>query len=226
MFPEEVVQKIREQSPECFDTAQRVTENFLKKGVLLAQGRVSIDHRYATEVAYLDVISLWRGRVERTDHQVLLRLQYLTKSNMDMGEGFPGETAMNGTAIFVDGPMWENAPIQEADIVNQLALAIHDWKVPAWANPSRGPFMGNLVLGDSIWTSIPAHHPLLLQHLCLCLGSFDGSYTEKLRMLKGTVGNSLRATVRERALHSLRSRFGSFIAQARRESLLTWFGSP
>ena len=173
------------------------------------------------QFAEIEIIELSNWGTLKKTRDVLLALKFRVESDMQQND-----IGLLGTAIFIDGPTCDGIPIQQSDVINQLATYVDDWSKfkPEWLG-STDSFVGCYVLSNDVRTKVSASHPLILPTISMCFGSFRGTYDRHLFLAEATTQSGADYDARKQALHSLSKHFGSFVAQAQRESARNYFGS-
>lgn len=224
MYPEEVYEDLRKSNPWSLDIAEKIYRSVLVMNHILVRGYVwrTPSNRMAqfAEIEVIDLAYFGSPKGQETEY-VLSALKFRTESDMQQNE-----IGLVGTALYIDGPTWNDVPIQIGDVINQLATHVTDWSrfKSEWLE-STDAFVGCYVLSNDVSTRVPASHPLILPFISMCFGAFRASYSEHLDMVMRTAGTGLNADARKKALMSFSKRFGSFVAQAQRESARNYFGS-
>lgn len=222
MYPNEVYKMLKQSNPKSFRIARNLYGAVLRKHMLLVRGYVwRTPSDRMRQFAEVEVVCLSNRLGLQDPEHVLLALKFRVESDLQRNT-----VGLAGTALFVDGPTWDGVPIQEGDVIVQLATYVDEWSrfKPEWIE-SEDAFAGCYVLSKDVRTKVPANHPLMFPFISMCFGAFRGSYTEHLDMVLRTASTGPNADARKEALMSFSERFGSFFSQEQRESARGYFGS-
>ncbi|MDP2665228.1 MAG: hypothetical protein Q8P23_01070 [bacterium] len=173
------------------------------------------------QFAEVEVICLSRPLSLQESGHILLALKFRVESDLQRNT-----VGLAGTAMFIDGPMWNDVPIQEGDVIVQLATYVDEWSrfKPEWLE-SENAFAGCYVLSQNVRMKVPASHPLMFPFISMCFGTFRGSYEKHIDVVLNGASTGSSADARKKAFESFSERFGSFFSQEQRESVRGYFGS-
>lgn len=230
MYDHEMYANLRKEHPRCFEIAERLYHLVVNRGQLLVRGLVvQIPSSPSSEIARAEIVGINHPLL--SEPRIMFRLNFSAELNT-----WSDTATSNETSLQVSGPSWEGKLLRGNDLINHLATFVHEWTLNEalvqdrgsidpnpWVDWKAKPFVGCLVVSKAVQTEVRAHHPLMLPFISMCLGSFEGSFEEKLEMVRKTGGGN--ENNREEALRLFRRRFVSFVAQAHRESVRDCLGS-
>ncbi len=225
MYPEEVYENLRKTNPNSFHVARTICVDVLDRGILLVRGLVTCaPQNHRLQIAQIEVFGLEQPHTP--EWNVLFRLRFRGEINFGNNESFLD------TAIYVDGPTWNGKLITKSDIKNQVAVAIDEWwgnkslvlgNLNQWIDSPSAPFVGCLVLSANARTFVPACHEMMMPYICMCLGSFNGTFKEKLSMMTSSTDGS--ADIRKKAFLRFAKSLNSFGVQVQRENTRNCLGN-
>ena len=215
--------------PICFDAAQSIFNKVLNKGYLLIRTVVYRPRRgqYSGgkwgEIAEINIFSL-----EKIDSikpgLIFTRIEFRVEIFRRMNK-----VGFLDSAIYVDGPTRDLAPVAEGYVIDQLGLIISDWhrnemimsgqKQCQWIDNNTSQFIGYLNLSGNLRICAPPCHPMIFPYISICLGNLYGTLDKKLALVTNNCSIKEAVDSRKSAVHSLLSRFESFVIQTQRKTI-------